>query len=115
MQKKFRDKKVVNRLNELAALIKKHNYLYHTEDRPKISDKEYDKLVRENQELEKKYPQLKLNNSPTNEVGSKVKSKFEKSIHLSPMHSLANGFNESDLIEFDERVKKFLNLDMNEY
>ena len=114
MQKKLRDKKIISRLNELAALIKKHNYLYHTEDRPKISDKEYDKLVRENQELEKKYPQLKLNNSPSNEVGSKVKSKFEKSIHLSPMHSLANGFNESDLIEFDERVKKFLNLDMNE-
>ncbi len=112
MQKKSRDHKILNRLNELANLIKKHNHLYHNEDRPKISDVEYDKLVRENQELEKKYPQLKLNNSPSNEIGSKVKSKFEKSIHLSPMHSLANGFNELDLIEFDERVKKFLNLDM---
>ena len=82
MQKKSRDHKILNRLNELANLIKKHNHLYHTEDRPKISDVEYDKLVRENQELEKKYPQLKLNNSPSNEIGSKIKSKFEKSIHL---------------------------------
>ena len=102
--------KVINRLKQLAALIKKHNHHYHNEDKPKITDDEYDKFVKENYELEKKFPDLKLKSSPSNIVGSKIKNKFKKSNHLSPMHSLSNGFNELDLIEFDERIKKFLNI-----
>ncbi len=102
--------KIVKRLKELAKLIDKHNHHYHNEDKPKINDAEYDKLVKENLELESKYPKLKLNESTSNKVGSIIQNKFVKSSHLSPMHSLANGFNEEDLIEFDERVKKFLNL-----
>ena len=52
--------KIINRLKELAKLIDKHNFHYHNEDKPKINDAEYDKLVRENLELESKYPKLKL-------------------------------------------------------
>ena len=100
--------KIIKRLKELAKLISKHNHHYHNEDKPKISDAEYDKLVWENLELESKYPNFKLNESTSNKVGSKIQKKFVKSSHLSPMHSLANGFNEKDLTEFDERVKKYL-------
>jgi DNA ligase (NAD+) len=104
------NQKIIKRLKELAKLIDKHNYHYHNEDKPKINDAEYDMLVNENLELEKKYPKLKLTNSTSNKVGSKIKNKFVKSSHISAMHSLANGFNERDLIEFDERVKKYLNI-----
>jgi DNA ligase (NAD+) len=104
--------KIIKRLKELAKLIDKHNHHYHNEDKPKINDAEYDKLVRENLELESKYPNLKLPESTSSKVGSKIQNKFVKSPHLSPMHSLANGFNEDDLTEFDERVKKFLNINL---
>jgi len=114
MSKKEEKKKIIKRLIELKNLINKHNIYYHTNDRPLITDKEYDELVKENLELESKFPYLKLKSSTSNFVGAKIKNKFEKSVHLSPMHSLANGFKENDLIEFDERVKKFLNIGINE-
>ena len=104
--------KIIKRLKELAKLIDKHNHHYHNEDKPKINDAEYDKLVRENLELESKYPKLKLTESISSKVGARIQNKFVKSSHLSPMHSLANGFNEKDLIEFDERIKKFLNINL---
>ncbi len=113
MTAKENENKIKIRIRHLSELIDKHNYHYHTEDKPIISDNEYDKLVKENLELELKYPKLKLKSSPNNKVGSVIQNKFKKSIHLSPMHSLANGFNINDLIEFDERVKKFLNLKSN--
>ncbi len=115
MNKKQNEKKnIIRRLEELASLIDHHNYLYHTKDKPKITDAEYDKLVKENLDLESKYPELKLEESVSNKIGARVKKKFKKSSHLSTMHSLGNGFNEKDLIEFDERIKKFLNLNTNE-
>ena len=52
MKAKEKEQKVVDRLTKLSKLIKKHDHLYHTEDNPKITDKEYDKLVRENNDLE---------------------------------------------------------------
>ena len=103
-------KKIIKRLKELAGLIEKHNHHYHNEDNPKINDAEYDKLVRENLELELKYPKLILAESTSSKVGGRIQNKFVKSSHLSPMHSLANGFSEEDLIEFDEKVKKYLNI-----
>ena len=64
MNKKQNEKKnIIRRLEELANLIDNHNYLYHTKDKPKITDAEYDKLVKENLELESKYPELKLEKS----------------------------------------------------
>jgi len=110
--KKNINRKIIQRLIELKTKINKHNYLYHTLDKPEISDAEYDRLVKENLDLELKYPKLKLNKSVSDKTGHKIQNKFVKSSHLSPMHSLANGFNEEDLIEFDERVKKFLNISL---
>ena len=102
------DKKIINQLKKLSEEIKKHNYYYHTLDKPKISDAEYDLLIKQNNELELKYPNLKLKDSPNNIVGSIIKNKFEKIIHPSKMFSLNNGFNKSDVNDFIKRIKKFL-------
>ena len=107
---KKKDQKIINRLKELAILIEKHNFHYHSKDKPIISDKEYDQLVKENLDLELNFPKLKFKSSPNNKVGGRIQNKFVKANHLSPMYSLSNGFNEEDLLEFDERIKKFLNV-----
>ena len=101
---------ILKRLEELADLIKKHNYNYHTLDSPKITDQEFDKLVKENDVLEKKYPSLILKESPNNKYGSKIKDNFKKIQHDSQMYSLANAFDNNDIIEFIKRSVKFLNL-----
>ena len=105
------DIKVKERLLELAKIIQKHNILYHQKDNPKILDSEYDKYVKENNELEIKYPHLSLKKSPNKFVGSTPSKKFNKIKHKSAMLSLSNSFNENDLSDFIDRVKKFLNLD----
>ena len=109
MKKKDEDK-IKKRLIELSDIIKKNNYLYHTLDKPKITDKEYDKLVKENNELENRYPKFKLDDSPNNIVGSIIKNKFKKIKHSSQMYSLPNAFNRNDIEEFIKRCVKFLNL-----
>ena len=68
-----REELILKRLKELADLIKKHNYNYHTLDRPEITDQEFDKLVKENDTLEKNYPSLILKDSPNKNYGSKIK------------------------------------------
>ena len=70
---------IIKRLKKLAKLIDKHNHHYHNEDKPKINDAEYDKLVKENLELESKYPKLKLTESTSSKVGARIQNKFVKS------------------------------------
>ena len=72
MNKKNKEKLITNKLIKLSKEIKKHNHFYHNLDKPKISDSEYDKLIRENNDLERKYPHLILNSSPNKFVGSKI-------------------------------------------
>ena len=92
------EKLILKKLKELSKEIKKHNYYYHTLDKPKIKDSKYDELVKENNELEEKYPHLILDTSPNNLIGSKIKSKFIKIQHKSQMYSLSNAFNEDDIV-----------------
>lgn len=94
------------RIDELIKLIDKANYEYYTLDNPSITDQEYDRYMQELQKLEEKYPQLKREDSPTSRVGGKVIDGFEKVTHEIPMLSLGNVFNESEIMAFDERVKK---------
>jgi len=105
--------KIIKRLEKLADLIKIHNHNYHTLDNPKISDKEFDKLIKENDNLERKYPNLILKNSPNKNYGSKIKENFKKIKHDSQMFSLANAFENKDIKDFINRSIKFLNLDDN--
>ena len=83
-----KEKKIKKRLKELADLIKEHNYNYHTLDKPKISDQKFDKLVKENDTLEKKYPSLISKDSPNKNYGSKIKDNFIKIKHDSQKYSL---------------------------
>jgi len=105
-----KQEEIIKRLKELSNLIEEHNYNYHTLDDPKISDKEFDKLVKENDALENKYPKLILRSSPNNIYGSKIKENFQKIKHDSQMYSLANAFDNKDIKEFINRSVKFLKL-----
>ncbi|MBQ9011197.1 MAG: NAD-dependent DNA ligase LigA, partial [Bacilli bacterium] len=97
---------VEKRIDELIKLIDKANYEYYTLDSPSITDQEYDRYMQELQRLEERYPNLQRDDSPTQRVGSKVIDGFEKVTHEIPMLSLGNVFNESEIIAFDERVRK---------
>ena len=114
INKLINEEEISKRLKNLASLIHKHNKLYHQKDKPEITDKDFDKLVKENNELERKFPHLILENSPNKFVGGHPSKKFEKIIHKLPMLSLANAFNKNDVEDFIDRVRKFLNIDNKE-
>ena len=94
------------RMFELIDIINEADYNYHTLDNPTITDQEYDKYLRELFEIEEKHPDWIQENSPTQHAGGKIIEGFEKVNHKIPMMSLSNVFNESELIAFDERIKK---------
>lgn len=97
---------IEKRINELIEILRQANYNYYVLDKPTITDQEYDKYLRELIKLEEKHPELKTEDSPTNRVGGKVIDSFNKIVHEIPMMSLSNVFNESEIINFDERIKK---------
>jgi len=97
---------IEKRMDELIKIINKANYEYYALDNPTITDQEYDRYMQELQTLEQKYPALKREDSPTDRVGAEVISGFKKVTHEKPMLSLGNVFNKSDIVSFDERIKK---------
>ncbi len=97
-------------LVRLAAAITRADEAYYKNDRPEISDAEYDVLRRRNLLIEKRFPKLKRKDSPTDKVGAAPSTKFKKSKHAIPMLSLDNAFNDEDVVEFDKRVRRFLGL-----
>lgn len=101
--------------NELKNLIEKYNYHYYVLNNPLISDTDYDKLFNKFIKLEKKYPELKTPDSPSYRVGGYVISEFKTVQHTVPMLSLDNTYNEQDIHEFHERVKKLLNKENVDY
>ncbi len=91
---------------ELCGLIEKYNRHYYTLDSPLVSDAEYDGLMRELLTIERKYPSLKREDSPTQRVGDDISPVFTKVLHDPPMLSLGNIFTREDLLEFDRRCAK---------
>ncbi|WP_147803147.1 NAD-dependent DNA ligase LigA [Alkalicoccus halolimnae] len=93
------------RIDELTEQLKDYAYHYYVLDTPKISDPEYDQLLRELQELEKGFPEWKHEDSPTERVGGEPLEQFRKVSHDVPMLSLSNAFNGEELLDFDRRVR----------
>lgn len=108
-------KNIKERYEKLKAEIEEHNYRYYVLADPIISDQEYDKLFKELVELEKKYPELKTPDSPTQRIGGIVVEGFNKVNHSIPMLSLDNTYNEEEILDFHKRVLKNLNLTHVEY
>ncbi|MFI8493603.1 NAD-dependent DNA ligase LigA [Peribacillus butanolivorans] len=91
---------------ELQTLLNQYSYEYYVMDQPSVPDAEYDRLLRELIEYEEKFPELKTADSPTQRVGGAILDMFEKVEHTTPMLSLGNAFNESDLRDFDRKVRQ---------
>jgi DNA ligase (NAD+) len=96
------------RAAELRAAIERHNYRYYVLDDPEIADVEYDRMFRELQALEDRYPELCTEDSPTRRVGAAPVAGFSPVPHLLPMLSLDNAFTPEELISFDRRVRERL-------
>ena len=99
------------RIDWLRAELHRHNYNYYVMNAPEITDKEFDDLMRELQDLEKEHPEYADENSPTMRVGSDLNKNFTQVAHKYPMLSLGNTYSESEVTDFYERVKKALNED----
>lgn len=103
------------KIEELRKEIDYHNYRYYVLDEPSITDSEYDGLMRELADLEKNWPYFYNPGSPTLRVGAKPLESFSTVTHRTPMLSLANAMTADEVIEFDKRIKKILNIDDPDY
>jgi len=99
------------RIEQLAREIREHDHRYYVLDRPTISDAAYDKLFRELKELEERFPDLRLPDSPTQRVGGGLRTAFKKVRHLKPMLSLDSLMERDEVLEFDGRVRKGLEVE----
>lgn len=97
-----------DRIVQLRAELHEHNYRYYVLSEPTIGDMEFDTLMRELQDLEARHPEMADPNSPTQRVGSDISSEFSQVEHRYPMLSLANTYNEEEVADFYNSVKKGL-------
>lgn len=97
------------RIKELTQQLEYHNNLYYNKDEPEISDFEYDKMLRELENLEEEYPSLKSPLSPANKVGGNAGEKFSPVTHIVPMESLHDSFSHNELRDFDRKVREVAN------
>ena len=108
-------KEAEDRARELRALINRHDHLYYVENNPEISDREYDRLRKELEELEERYPHLVTPDSPTRRVGAPPRSELPPAEHLARMLSLDSTASPEQVREFDARVKQLSGQDSVEY
>jgi len=97
---------VKDRVLELTKILNEANYNYYVKDDPTITDQEFDKYLRELEDLEIKYPEYSYDDSPTKRVGGEVIDSFNKVNHVIPMMSLSDVFSESEVVGFDEKIRK---------
>lgn len=102
---------IKERIDQLRTDLHRHNYNYYVLNTPEISDKEFDDMMRELQDLEKEHPEYQDENSPTMRVGSDLNKNFTQVTHKYPMLSLGNTYSKNEVTDFYDRVKKALNED----
>ena len=100
--------RIKKRMDHLCEILNYHNYKYYMENSPEISDHEYDVLYKELVELEKKHPQFKRKDSPTQRVGGKPLEGFKAVRHKIPMLSIDNTYSKEEIKEFDKRIQRWL-------
>ncbi len=100
---------IIKLFNKKIKILKKHNKLYYSNDKPELSDSDYDNIKNEILELIKKYDFLKKSFKEKNIVGAPPSNKFKKIKHLVPMLSLSNAFDKTDMADFLKKVNNFLN------
>jgi DNA ligase (NAD+) len=110
MAEALTEAEAANRLMRLAKEIARHDRLYHDQDAPEISDAQYDALVRENRDLEDRFPQLVRADSPSKRLGAVPGTALAKVAHARPMLSLDNAFSDEEVFDFVRRVRRFLSL-----
>ncbi|MBO5889874.1 MAG: NAD-dependent DNA ligase LigA [Alistipes sp.] len=98
--------KDIERMRELEHLLDYHNHKYYVENNPEISDREFDIMLRELQDLEARYPEHADENSPTKRVGSDLTAEFQSVEHRSAMQSLSNTYSSEELGEWIDRITK---------
>ena len=103
-------KKDIDRIVELRELIHSYNTQYYIHSISLVSNYEFDQLLKELEELEIKYPELYDANSPTKRVGGDITKSFETVLHKYPMLSLSNSYSKDDIADFDQRVKKIIDV-----
>jgi DNA ligase (NAD+) len=108
-------KSVRDQVQSLRDRIEYHNYRYYVEDNPEISDLEFDRLMKELQELESRNPELITPDSPTQRVGGKPIEGFRQLFHSVPMLSIENTYNEAEVRDFDTRMRRLLEGEKPEY
>lgn len=96
------------RVHELREQLDRYNYRYHVLDDPEVSDAEYDRCLRELQQIEAEHPELVTPDSPTQRVGATPVGELRPVVHSVPMLSLENAFTDEDLLNFDRRVRERL-------
>ena len=99
------------KIDQLRAELHRHNYRYYVLNAPEISDKEFDDMMRELQNLEQTHPEFQDTNSPTMRVGSDLNKNFTQVAHKYPMLSLGNTYSEGEVSDFYDRIQKSLNED----
>nr|WP_252734680.1 NAD-dependent DNA ligase LigA [Octadecabacter sp. B2R22] len=104
------EKEAAQELARLSALLRQANADYHQADAPKLSDADYDALKRRNAAIEDRFPTLKRDDSPSEQVGAAPTSGFGKVAHVVRMLSLGNAFTDEDVTEFDSSISKFLGI-----
>jgi DNA ligase (NAD+) len=106
---------IAKRIRKLQANLHEHDYRYYVLAEPTISDEEYDALMRDLHDLERRYPQFRTPDSPTQRVGGLPTKEFPSVTHEPPMLSLANSYSEEEIRDFDRRVRSVLGKDLPTY
>ncbi|MBL6664192.1 MAG: NAD-dependent DNA ligase LigA [Flavobacteriales bacterium] len=101
-----------NRVKELSDLLHHYNYLYYVKNESAVSDYEFDQLLKELEALEQQFPNLADENSPTKRVGGDITKNFETVKHKYPMLSLSNTYSKEEIVEWEERIKKTIESDI---